>query len=575
MNKTTLLQRSAGVAGLIGLVALSACSSLPSVPATTAALPLLRCENLVGMTVAAAEIGLPSGRATVSSAVRNAALAPFPDIDGEHLLQTAERCLVLGAIAPVDPAAQPINFAINLPMRWNGRALQSGGGGLGGAVITAPAGKGSGRFDPIPLNLPYPINLGYATFGSDGGHPSAGYEWAYNDEVLRNWGTDELKKTRDVALKIITAAYASAPTLVFFSGESAGGREALMVAQKFPNDYDGVIATSPVLSWNYIHISDNRARDRLISGFLDAAAIKLVADKTRASCDTADGLKDGVIAKYLECRNDVAQLRCAGGVAGTGCLSDAQIASVNAVREPFSMGVTLAHGINRYPGYGVTGEEDGARYQYDFYPVGTVVPSLPLPPGRGFEPGRGAILNFAAFWIRNVVAQDANFEPYLFDARPYAKRLQYLSTLFDATDPDLSKFAARNGKLIIVQPPADNAVGTPMVAEYYRSVVARMGQSSTDAMLRFYVAPSGGHNASGTAQIDTLGLLENWVVNKAAPPDSVTAVDMGPLDLAVKRSMPACKYPMYARYNGSGDVNAASSFTCTARTDPLAFDPQR
>jgi hypothetical protein len=539
-------------------------------------LPLKRCEDLLDLRVVARDIGLPTLGARVDKADRLPELAPYVDPDGEHLLPTHARCVVQGSIVSVDSNAPPIRFAINLPQQWNGRALQSGGGGLNGVVVTAPGNKASGRFDPIPLDRPYPINLGYVTFGSDGGHSNSDITFMRNDEALRNWGGDELKKTRDVALRIIGAANGRAPTHVFFSGESAGGREALIAAQRFPADYDGIIATSPVLAWNAIHLADNALRDRLIQGWLDAPAIKLLASQTRANCDDADDLNDGVIARYMECRNEVAALRCPDGRAAQGCLSDAQIASVNAIREPWALPVALAHGVTRYAGYGVTGDEDAARYQYVFYPVGALPPTQPLPPGRGFEPQRGAILNFAAFWVRHAIVRDERFDPYLFDARPHASRIQYLSALFDATDPDLSAFAKRGGKLIVLQPSADNAVGTPMVAEYYRSVVSRMGRAATDRVMRLYIGPGGGHNVTGPSQVDTLTLLENWVLKERAPPDAVVAVEMGPKDLTVRRSMLACRYPAYARYIGGGsDPSSAANFRCTARPDPLAFSPAR
>jgi feruloyl esterase len=538
-------------------------------------LPLKRCEDLIDLRVVARDIALPTLGARVDKADRMPELAPYIGPDGEHMLPTLPRCVVQGTIVPVDGNAPPIRFAVNLPLQWNGRALHSGGGGLGGVVVTAPGNKASGRFDPMPLDRPYPINLGYATFGSDGGHQNADTAFMRSDEALRNWAGDELKKTRDVALRIIRAAYGRAPTHVFFAGESAGGREALMAAQRFPADYHGIIATSPVLAWNTVHLADNALRDRLIQGWLDAPAIKLLADQTRANCDEADGLRDGVIARYMECRNEVAALRCPDGRAARGCLSDAQIAAVNAIREPWALPLTMAHGLTRHAGYGVTGDEDSPRDQYAFYPVGTAPPTQPLPPGRGFEPQRGAILNFAAFWVRHAIVRDEKFDPYLFDARAHAPRIQYLSALFDATDPDLSAFAKRNGKLIILQPSADNAVSTPMVAEYHRSVVARMGRAATDRMMRLYIA-GGGHNVTGPSQVDVLTLLESWVLKDRAPPDAVVAVEIGPRDLTVKRSMPACRYPAYPHYIGNGgDPTSAANFRCTARPDPLAFSPAR
>ncbi len=555
-----------------------AAATLVSAPAARAqvnAIPLQRCEDLKGMSIPVGDIRLPTKGATITSADRTPISPPRPDPDGEFGLPIPERCIVQGQINSIDPAAPPIKFNVNLPMNWNGRGLQSGGGGMGGVVITAPDKKAAARFDPIPLDRPYPLTLGYVTFGSDGGHEGTDVAFTKSDEALRNWAADSMKKTRDVALVIAQAAFGRRADRVYFAGESAGGREALIVAQKFPDDYDGIIATSPVLSWYYIHLADNNIRDKLIQGWLDKKAVALIARKTRAACDEADGLKDGVIARYLECPNDAAALRCPDGKPNEGCLSDAQIAAVNAIRDPWSMAVPMAHGVTRYPGFGVTGDEDAERYQYAFYTVGTEQPSYPLAPGRGFERGRGAILNFAALLIRHTIVQDAAFDPYLFDPRPYARRIQYLSGLFDATDPDLAKFRARGGKVIILQPSADNAVGTPMVAEYYNSVVAKLGQQAADDVLRLYVTPGGGHNVTGASQVDILTLLTDWVEKGQAPADTQIAYDIDPVNLKTLRTMPACRYPSYARYNGSGDVNAAASFTCTGRPDPLKFSDAR
>ena len=569
MARRTAQRRVSAAVIALGLLAGCGGSDDDGQPAAPVSpLAIQTCEGLQGMRVAAASIGLPSGGATIESATRAAAVAPFADAEGEHLLTTPERCLVLGSIASIDAAAPPIKFSINLPLaNWNRRALQSGGGGLGGAVITAPGQKASGRFDPMPVDAPYPITLGYVTFGSDGGHASTDYLFTKSDEAMRNWASDHLKKTRDVAVEVIKSAYKEAPQKVFFSGESAGAREALMMAQKYPNDYDGIIATSPVIQWNGIHLFDNKLRDRLMTGFLTAADTRLVADRTRASCDIADGLADGVVAKYLACSNDVAALRCPSGQPGAGCLSDAQIASVTALREPADLGVTLANGISRFPGYAVTGDEDGAGFQWAFYPIGTVAPSTALPPGRGFEAGRGAILNFAAFWVRHAIVQDENFNPAGFNPAPHAARLQYLSGLFDATNPDLTAFSARGGRLIVVHPSADNAAPLTMSGQYYRSVVAKMGQAATDRTMRLYVGPGGSHNVGGVTQVDALTLLEKWVLQGEAPPDAPVAYFKSVTDGALIRAMPACRYPAYAQYRG-GDVKLAASYTCTARPDP-------
>lgn len=571
----------AGSTGAAALAMLVACGGSDGVedttpppntggPAEPAPLAIRACEALQGMAIGASSIGLPTNGANITSAARAAEVAPYADAEGEHLLVTPARCLVQGQIASIDSAAPPIKFAINLPLNnWNRRALQSGGGGLGGSVITAPGNKASGRFDPMPVDAPYPITLGYVTFGSDGGHVGSDYQFTRSAEAMRNWGHEHLKKTRDVAIEVIKAAYSEAPQKMFFSGESAGAREAMIVAQKYPADYDGIIATSPVLSWNAIHLADNVLRDKLVTGFLDANAIKLVADRTRASCDALDGLRDGVIARYLDCTNDAAALRCPDGNTSTSCLSDAQIAAVGALRDPYALPVTMAHGVTRFPGFRVTGDEDGAPFQWPFYAIGTQAPSAVLPAGRGNEAGRGGILNFATFWVRHAIAQDDTFNPYRFDALPYSTRILELSNMFDATDPNLSSFAARGGKMILVHPSADNATPLSATAEYYRKVVATMGQAGADNVMRLYVGPGGSHNVGGTTQVDALTILENWALKGQTPPDAPTAYNKNVSTGAFVRSMPACRYPAFPQYNGSGDPNQAGSFTCTSRPDPL------
>ncbi len=554
------------------VVAVTGCLSPAS---NSESITILRCESLKGLAIPKASIGLPTGGALIDSATIAPEVAPYKDAEGEHLLPTPARCLVLGKIMPVDPAAPPINFAINLPLAaWNGRALQSGGGGLGGQVITAPGNKASGRFDPNPINVPYPITRGYVTFGSDGGHPRGDFRFTRNEEAMRNWAHEEIKKTRDTALAVIQSAYGKKPSQVFFSGESAGGREALRAAQMYPEDYDGVIATSPVISWYAVHLFDNHLRDRLVEGFLDANAIKLVAHQARERCDAADGLRDGVLAKYLSCPNEALLLTCKPGQAVESCLSTAQILSVNALRDARPMSTSYAHGVTRFPGFAVTGDEDGTGWQWPFYPIGTESPSRVLPPGMGFEPRRGAILNFGAFLIRHTIVQQDDFNPFQFDARPHAARILKLSEMFDATDPDLRRFAARGGKLIIVHPSADNAAPLTMSAEYYGSVLAKLGQQTVDQMLRLYVPAGGSHNVGGTSQINALAMLEDWVLQGLSPPDEPVSYNLAIDDMRFVRSMPACRFPAYPRYKGTGDPNLSTQFTCVVQPELTRMQQQ-
>ena len=529
------------------------------------------CETLNNLDVPGTVLRLSNGGIEITNADFVPASGRAIADNGDVILDLPEHCRVQGEIAPIDSNAPSILFNVNIPVEWNGKTLQSGGGGLGGSRNTSPGRKASGRWDPQPYTDTYPLTNGYATFGGDEGHQGNDISFVYNDEALRNWASDSFIKVRDIAIWLITHAYGRAPDFNYFSGESAGGREAVMMAQRFPDSYDGIIAVTPVIGWTYIHIGDNRIRSKLVDGWLDADDISLIADKTRELCDADDGLVDGIIARYMECQMNPQVLLCPEDGEGEGCLSAAQILALNAIREPWASTVPYAHNINRFPGFGTTGDEDGLDNQYSFYMVGTVPPLVPLPPGRGWQQGLGGILNFGALWVRHVIAQDESFQPHNFYAPAYSDRIQYLSGLFDATDPDLSEFHQHGGKLIVLQQSADNAVSTPMIAEYYRSVVATLGEAITDETLRFYVGPGGSHNGGGVAQADLLGLLESWVEEGISPSGEIPIHDIDPQTLETRRSMVACVYPMYTHYNGTGDINDSDSYSCADRNDPLAY----
>ena len=522
----------------IAALALSASQALATnaraVTETPPPQSIKQCEALADMQITAQQIGLPTRGARITSATRIEAAEPRMRGD-EQLLALPAYCRVQGTIIAMSDGAPSINFNLNLPLVWNGVAVQSGGGGLGGNLNTAPDRKGSGMIDPESPAEPYRLTKGYVVFGSDEGHQQGDISFFKSDEAMRNWASDYIKKVRDTAVAIIDSAYGMKPRRLYFTGESAGGREAMRAAQRFGGDYDGFIATSPVIAWSLNHLTDNRTRSLLIDGWIDSNAIRVIADASREICDAADGLKDGVVARYLQCEIPDARLACRPGQT-SACLTAPQLVALHSLRRGYTLpdGMSVAHGITRFLGYGITGNEDGETYQYPFYPIGTVMPSRDLPPGLGFEKGRGAILNFGAAWVRNAIVQNDSFNPYGFDPRPFKQRIAYLSGLFDATDPDLS------------------------------ALEKQLGKDRTRASLRFYVGPGGGHNVTGTGHLNLLDLLEDWVDRGIEPPTQLTAQKVDDTTLKVMREMPACEYPAYAHYMG-GDPDKVGSFVCRPR----------
>src|SRR5258707_271497 len=335
------------LAGGIGAVAFIVASG--SAQAATS------CADLANLKIAASEIGLPTNGATISSAQ----IQPVPT-DPTAAGATSEFCKVLGAILPVDPNAPPVNFEVNLPTQWNGKAVQYGGGGTNGTLITGLAPLRDARRD-----TPVPVARGFATWGTDSGHQNAKLPepqaFALNQESLVNMAYGAYKKTHDVSVRIATAFYDRAPAKVFYFGGSEGGREALMMAQRFPADFDGIVSVVPVA--NYTGINLGRNKDAVLQqdgGWLNPAKVKTLRGAVNAACDMLDGLADGVISAYEKCLSvfDVKTLRCANGAdTGDTCLSDAQIEADRIVHRPFAYPFAFANGVKAFPGWTYGSEE--------------------------------------------------------------------------------------------------------------------------------------------------------------------------------------------------------------------------
>ena len=558
------------LAGFISFALLSGCSSLGQPVASSQLSPKIPCASLAGVKVAATSIGLPTNGATVASATLVAPTPQTVDGKGNIVLPVPEYCKIEGSIAPIDPNAPPINFQVSLPTQWNDRSLHFGGGGLNGQVVT-----GVGQRFPQPLNDPWPIARGYATFGGDSGHTGNNALFGSNDEALRNFAFESLKKTRDTALDLIKRYYGKLPRYNYFDGESEGGREGHTVTQRFPADYDGVIASVPIISLEGTHIHDNAVLTALANGgWMNKNKIKLIADSTLAACDELDGLKDGLISKYgtfdptlgwhAACAHDISRLRCPDGKdAGDTCLSDAQIAAVKVIRDPFVLPFRLVSGSTGYISYGAMGGESDP-VTWDIAVVGSAPPVKPQPPGPTLNPGVGGVAAFGFGNVRYFIAQDPSFQTYNFDPVPYEKRIQYLSSLLDSLNPDISTFKARGGKLIMKENSCDYHRSMFLGMNYYKALLDTFGPGPTDEFVRFYVAVGPNHfGANAPSQADLITLMENWVEKGEAPPKNLVAVQMDPTTFKVLRSRPMCGYGMYPRYNGSGDPNEASSFTCT------------
>ncbi|HSW20159.1 MAG TPA: tannase/feruloyl esterase family alpha/beta hydrolase [Ramlibacter sp.] len=572
------MSRTPGTLPPVLLLALGGCAAGVGAPPAfvdTSALamksPVSDCAALAGMSIPASSIALPTSGATISSA---SLVVAAPERVGATSVTRAlpQYCRVLGSIRPIDPAAPPINFQLNVPTQWNQKTIQVGGGGLNGSIpvnLAAIGSSGSPISAAFPPDAPYPLSSGYAMFGSDSGHQDPGNTatWALNQEAWVNFGHASLKKTHDAAFAILQMLYGSRPRVSYFMGQSQGGREAMEVAQRYPEDYDGVVATSPLIGYG-AHVIHKAllATTQTGAGWIPPAKQAAIGAEVLRQCDALDGLTDGVIGNYLGCaaRFDprkapqaFAALRCPSGAAtGDSCLSDPQIATLNQMHAPLKFAVPLAHGWSEFPGYQLGRESQGGWLNFAVQPSQAAQPALGQP---------GATVSYG-------IIKDPAFNLVNFSIDAFQDRIVASSAIIDSTNTDLSRFFARGGRLIIKAQGSDYASNPHTVMRYYDALVARFGQQALERHVRFYMLPNGDHNGgvqslpSGAAEpqyVDLIRMATDWVEKNATPPDApeLSAKQSLP-PYTVSATRPMCRYPAYPRYV-SGDTKVAASYRCT------------
>jgi len=471
-------------------------------------------------------------------------------------------CKVLGHIEPTDPKAPPIKFQVNLPVEWNSRSLQYGGGGFNGVVITGlllpPA---------YPYDKPSPLARGFVTYGTDSGHAARNGElpqvFALNDEAFENFAYLGYKKVRDAAVALMTRAYGRKPEKMYFMGTSEGGREALTMAQRYPEDFDGIFARAPVINWVGLQHAGTRAGMATMGeGWMKPAQVKLVADAVLKACDKADGSEDLLIQDPVGCKATfkVETLRCIEGQRPDQCLNDAQIAAINTLHSAYKFSFALANGLDDYPGWGVSGEDNpsfGPTGGWIAWWLGKAAPALPPVQNNGIAwvYGAGA--------IQYVFARDPDLDVTRYKPQDHRERVLQVSQLMDSTDPDLNRFRAHGGKLVMLEHMSDYAQSPFAGIRYFENVQRKLGKAETAEFARLYTAPGVDHVGAGApANVDMLSVLVDWVEKGRAPGDlEVTEQKVEVPQFATVRALPLCQWPAWPHYK-SGPANVASSFVC-------------
>jgi feruloyl esterase len=515
----------------------------------TSALPSGACATLQGMSIAASSIGLATSGAEVQSAAMVAATAPN-NPNGDY-------CKVTGIVKPKNPSSPNLEFEVNLPATWNRRALQMGGGGYNGTLVTGLTG-----FTLQPAGVDNPLKQGYVTLGSDGGHKSAaGFDghFAMDDEALANFGKESVKKTHDAALEVVKKAYGRAPERFYFIGGSQGGHEALDAAARYYRDYDGVVANYPAYNVTLLHLGSLNAGRAVYEGggaaWLNPAKTKLITDAVYAKCDSLDGVKDAIVSNVKACNAafDVKSLRCADGKdGGDGCLSDAQLGAVAKIASDYKPGFAVA-GMDTFPRWAFL---EGALFR-ERSNWGTVPqPSNPL---SGKEP---LLYTAGDQTAKFIITRDPMLDTMTFDPKKWAERVAWSATMMDVTNVSLAPFKAKGGRIIMTHGTADDFI-TPHNSEaYYARQVKEFGQAGVDSFVRFYMIPGFGHGFGPfNAKIDSLTALRNWV-EKGEAPKGLTTTDG---NANANRARPLCEWPKWPKFTGAaGTEGSAASFTCVA-----------
>jgi len=440
-----------------------------------------------------------------------------------------------------------LRFEARLPIvDWNARIAFLGGGGFDGNIATATAGYHS----------PSILSEHYATLATNGGHDApaqADYfkaEFAYDAVQLADFTYESEHRALPVGKELIQAFYGRPAQRSYFEGCSMGGHDAMMEAQRYPDDFDGIVARAPAGNIMGLFMQFNRIATQLHdpAAQLNAAKQTLLAQAVLAQCDDADGVADGIISKPAACHFDAQPLRCTGGAdTGDTCLSDKQIATVEAITTP----IASADGDWSHTGYFFGGEDSPNGWGEYIWPN----------PALGGASLQGL---FSEGFIRSFITRDPAYDTTTWSADDWPAQMSLVGSMFSAADPDLSGLRGSGAKLIIWNGTLDTSVSPKDNSAYYDRVVDTLGQSATDEVVELFLAPGVGHclNGPGPDKVDLLKAVVTWAEQGTAP--SAQNLVHRKLDAsgATTMSRPVCKYPAFPRYNGTGDKNDAASFTC-------------
>ena len=491
--------------------------------------------NRSGVAAAALLALLGAGAASAQVACESLKGLQFPDVkitDAKASATPAPNCQISGLLD------REIHFSVWLPDAWNGKFVMGGQGGFAGRVESQALAMGA-------------LQKGYAVAGTDTGHSAQGAadgDWAMGDvERIVNYAHVAIHRVTAVSKATVAARYGRAPEKSYFAGCSNGGREALMSAQRYPDDFDAIIAGAPAINFQgitaaFLTITQKMYPDpkKLDTPTLDKPARDILAKAVLDKCDELDGLKDGIMADPRACTFDVKTIQCKGGKKDA-CLTPAQVAAVEVIRNG-----PMLNGKAFHVGYPYGGEVNDAGW-------GTWLAGKK----DGIGKGRPSLAyGFGGDFMRFFVKQDPNWSYLTLNLATLPKDMEAIQKTVSPTDPDLSAFRKHGGKLLMYHGWSDPALSPNMSIKYVDEVYAKDATAKND--VRLFMLPGVLHcqGGPGPDRVDTLDILDKWAHGGAAPDDVTASFATG------GGARKVCAYPKATKYAGAGDGRTPSQFNC-------------
>lgn len=542
-----MLNRSFVVISLLAFIGLVACKSPPATDSAQLAAGSVvvslaeddykgRCKALVGSSV---EMGTIKD---VELVERGDKLIPliwrvllwWNDIDVGEFRAPINFCKVTAILRPV--SGSEITLEAWLPQQWNGKLFAGGGGGFNGGLFGGQ------------LIMAEPAGKGYVTVVTDAGHENTeSAKFAHDNEVQYVDYAHRANHVASVFAKSLAASYYEQPVQrAYFHGCSNGGRDALMEARRYPDDYDGIIAGAPAASWTGLMTSFAWNMQAVDAAPSLNTKLELINRAVMQACDQLDGLEDGLLQNPHACKFDPATLQCSGSE-GPDCLSESEVTALRKIYD----GPRLSDGTRVYAGVPVGAE---TLENFDFW----------------ISSEEAAQRTFAIESFRWMVHGDPSWDIADFDIdRDFGVARERVAPIMNSDDPDISEFVGAGGKLLMYHGWNDAAIPAGSAIDYYTAMRETVGPKA-DEMTRLFMVPGMNHCTGGLGpnDFDALGTLDRWVEDGIAP-ESIVATQYDPPKVFLTlpgakavRTRPLCAWPKEARYSGDGSPDDAANFVC-------------